>query len=161
MYYSNEMNKNKDDINSVWKLINDLIGKNNKTDNTESYSHNNEQITNPKEISNTFNEYFTNIDPKLAENIKTRNGHYSNYLPAPSEKTLFFKPTSIHEILNIVRSLKPSKSTGHDGISVHLLKKIIYNIALPLSHIFNISLTSGICPNSLKIAKVIPIFKKR
>ena len=125
MHYSNEMNKNKNDINTVWKLINDLIGKNNKADNTESYSHNNEQLTNPTEICDTFNKYFTNIGPKLAEKIKTRTGHYTNYLPPPSEKSLFFKPTNIHEILDIVRSLKPSKSTGCDGISVHLLKNYL------------------------------------
>ena len=83
------MNKNKNDINTVWKLINDLIGKNNKADNTESYSHNNEQLTNPTEICNTFNKYFTNIGLKLAEKIKTRTGHYTNYLPPPSEKSLF------------------------------------------------------------------------
>ena len=30
----------------------------------------------------------------------------------------------------------------------------------PLTHIINMSLSTGIVPNDLKIAKVIPIFKK-
>ena len=39
------------------------------------------------------------------------------------------------------------------------LKKIIENIALPLSHILNLSLQSGEIPSEFKKAKVKPIFK--
>ena len=159
-YYSNELNKNKNNTNSVWKLINTLIGKNSKTDNTDTFCHNDIQFTNPTEVCNTFNDYFTNIGPNLAEQINTNNGHFTQYLSTPSEKSLFFNPTNVHEILDIVKSLNSSRSSGFDGISVCLLKKIIHNIVDPLSHIFNLSLSTGICPNSLKIAKIIPIFKK-
>ena len=157
-YYSNEMNKNKNNTNSVWKLINTLIGKNCKTDNTDTFCHND---TNPTEVCNTFNNYFTNIGPNLAEQINTSNGHFTQYLSTPSEKSLFFNPTNVHEILDIVKLLNSSKSSGFDGISVCIIKKkIIHNIVDPLSHIFNLSLSTGICPNSLKIAKIISIFKK-
>ena len=159
-YYSNELNKNKNNTNSVWKLINTLIGKNSKTDNTDTFCHNDIQFTNPTEVCNTFNDYFTNIGPNLAEQINTNNGHFTQYLSTPSEKSLFFNPTNVHEILDIVKSLNSSRSSGFDGISVCLLKKIIHNIVDPLSHIFNLSLSTGICLNSLKIAKIIPIFKK-
>ena len=159
-YYSNEMNKNKNNTNSVWKLINTLIGKNSKTDNTDTFCHNDIQFTNPTEVCNTFNDYFTNIGPNLAEQINTNNGHFTQYLSTPSEKSLIFNPTNVNEILDIVKSLNSSRSSGFDGISVCLLKKIIHNIVDPLSHIFNLSLSTGICPNSLKIAKIIQIFKK-
>ena len=59
-----------------------------------------------------------------------------------------------------MKALKSSRSTGHDGLSVNLLKKIIVHITSPLTHILNLSISTGKCPNSLKIAKVIPIFKK-
>ena len=36
----------------------------------------------------------------------------------------------------------------------------IVHITSPLTHIFNLSISAGKCPNSLKIAKVIPVFKK-
>ena len=47
-----------------------------------------------------------------------------------------------------------------DEISVKLLKKLVYYITLPLTHIFNLSLSTGRFPNSLKLAKVIPVYKK-
>ena len=71
-----------------------------------------------------------------------------------------FIPTDQHEILIIVKSLKSKQSTGHDGISTKLLKQIIHNITSPLEHIFNLSLSNGCCPDLLKLAKVIPIYKK-
>ncbi len=37
--------------------------------------------------------------------------------------------------------------------------KNIYSIAKPLTHIFHQSLQTGILPNQMKIAKVIPIYK--
>ena len=69
-------------------------------------------------------------------------------------------PTNQHEILKIVKALKSKKSTGYDGISTKLLKQIIRNIVIPLEHIFNLSLSAGCCPDLLKLAKVIPIYKK-
>ena len=48
----------------------------------------------------------------------------------------------------------------HNGISSNFLKKIIFNIAKPLHHILQQSFEKGIDPSQLKIAKVIPIFKK-
>ena len=45
-------------------------------------------------------------------------------------------------------------------ITTKLLKQIIIDIAPPLIHIFNLSLSNGVYPNSFQIAKVIPICKK-
>ena len=107
-----------------------------------------------------FNEYFTNIGPKLASTVSTNSGHFTQYLSNKADKSLFFKPTNSNEIIDIVKSLKPSRSCGYDEISVALLKKIIFYISSPLTHIVNLSFISGVFPNSLKIAKIVPIFKK-
>ena len=72
----------------------------------------------------------------------------------------FFISTHEHEILKIVKALKTKNSSGYDGISTKLLKQIIPNIVSPLEYIFNLSLSTGCCPDLLKIAKVIPIYKK-
>ena len=71
-----------------------------------------------------------------------------------------FIPTDQHEIIKIVEALTSKKSKGYDGISTKLLKHIIYSIVSPLEHIFNLSLSTGCCPDLLKIAKIVPIYKK-
>jgi hypothetical protein len=55
--------------------------------------------------------------------------------------------------------LKISRSEGVDGINISIVKACIDLIALPLSTIFNKSISTGIVPNQLKIAKVIPVFE--
>ena len=137
-----------------------MINKNKPGNNPDNLKINDKEITNPAEIAQAFNSFFTNIGPELASKISCDNKHFTEYLSKPNDNTMCFIPTDQHEILKIVKSLKPKKSTGHDGISTKLLKQIIPNIALPLEHIFNLSLSTGCCPDLLKLAKVIPIFKK-
>ena len=67
--------------------------------------------------------------------------------------------TLYKEIYKILVSLRPKKSSGHDNISTYFLKKISQTISYPISILINKSFTEGIVPESLKIAKVIPIHK--
>ena len=55
-------------------------------------------------------------------------------------------PTNKKEVIETTLSIKSKPSSGH--------------IVDPLVHIFNLSLESGVVPDSYKIAKIIPIFKK-
>ena len=48
---------------------------------------------------------------------------------------------------------------ANDDISFNVVKHVFQNISEPLKHIFQISLSKGIVPNKLKIARVTPIHK--
>ena len=74
------------------------------------------------------------------------------------DHSLFFTPTNQFEMEKIINNLKVT-SPGYDDIHPKIIKQISMIIAMPLSHIINCSLMSGIVPSKLKIAKVIPIFK--
>ena len=55
----------------------------------------------------------------------------------------------------------PEKSSsGWDNIPQKVIKSNPFNILIALSHIFNLSIKEGVFPNKMKLAKVIPIFKK-
>ena len=60
----------------------------------------------------------------------------------------------------IIKNLASKNSSGHDSISARFIKRILETITPPLTHIINQSLCTGIFPDRLKIAKVIPLFKK-
>ena len=64
------------------------------------------------------------------------------------------------EVEKVMQNLASKNSSGNDGISARFLKKILAIITPPLTHIVNQSLCTGILPDRLKIAKVIPLFKK-
>ena len=56
--------------------------------------------------------------------------------------------------------MKLKKSCGRDGISQECLLIGVNVIAIPLTHIINTSITSGVVPPHWKEAIVVPILKK-
>ena len=83
--------------------LTDITEKN--EDNVSVSYNNNEELTNPSDISDSFNTYFTNIDPNLASKIKRGNinTNFTNFLPPNFKKTLFLTSTHGEEIFKIVR----------------------------------------------------------
>jgi len=118
------------------------------------------KITDPKIISNEFNDFFVNVGPSLASKIQNMGRNYDDYLKEPIQKSMFMKPIVELEIIKIINTFDQYKSAGHDEIGNLIVKRVANEIALPLTMIFNLSFTSGTVPNNLKVAKVIPIYKK-
>ena len=58
-----------------------------------------------------------------------------------------------------VLGLIKDNAAGWDGLKAFIMKQIKEVIITPLVHICNISLTTGIFPDELKRASVVPIFK--
>ena len=67
---------------------------------------------------------------------------------------------SPNEIEKYINKLTTKDSSGYDNISNTLLKKIKYTVLEPLTHIFNLSITSGEFPENLKLSEIIPLYKK-
>ena len=64
------------------------------------------------------------------------------------------------EIECLISSLQISKSSGPYSIPVNVLHMLKKDISIPLSKIFNLSMKTGVHPDCLKLAMVIPIHKK-
>ena len=116
-------------------------------------------ITGDKDLAESFNLHFSNIATKIQDSIIPTTQQPDLYL----EETEFnFEMPNVTPdlIIDIVKSLKNSSSEDFEGLSSNFIKKIVPVIALPLSHIFNRSILSGVVPKELKIARVTPVFKK-
>ena len=132
-----------------------------KSDLPSIFVHEGVEITGTKNIADKFNEYFTEIGPKLAKSINTSNkAQFNSYLTTPCAASFNFAYTNPDKIEKIIRNLRPKSSAGSDNISTKLLKEIDNVVSRPLSIIINQSLCTGIFPDKLKIAKVIPLYKK-
>lgn len=68
-------------------------------------------------------------------------------------------PTDPYEITKIINSLKPSSAPGWDKIDNQLLKKGKHILTPAIAHLCNLSLSSGVVPDSFKSAYVCPIHK--
>ena len=131
-----------------------------KKSNINKIRFENQVVDKPHDIANVFNTYFSTIGENLARNIPHTDKHFSKFLGKSIPNSIFFAPTTKYEITDIVTAMKNKQSAGHDDISNFILKGVILSIADPLAHIFNASILSGTFPEQMKIAKVIPLFKK-
>ena len=67
-------------------------------------------------------------------------------------------PITQEELINALSQLRDS-SPGGDGVPMRVLRASMPELSNVISHLCNISFSSGVFPDQLKIAKVVPIFK--
>ena len=72
---------------------------------------------------------------------------------------MFLFDTDELEIAKIVRECKPKQFTGYDGINMNIIKIVTKSISKPLVYICNLFSSSGIFPDDMKIARIIPLYK--
>ena len=116
-------------------------------------------IDNPKLISQKFNDFFVNVGPTTEKSVPINPvGKPESFLGQRNHLNFIIANISNEDILDVIKELE-NKSTGPFSIPVDLLKMIPDLIIFPLCEIINLSFSTGKFPDSLKIAKVIPIFK--
>jgi hypothetical protein len=77
-----------------------------------------------------------------------------------STKIMFLFPVTECEVEKLAKGLKNKLSAGIDEIPDYVVKQCIKLLKKPLANIYNASVESGIFPDQLKIAKVVPLYKK-
>ena len=87
------------------------------------------------------------------------NSSFVSYMPDEANSRLSFQHVDQDDIIATISSLKDKTSSGYDNISNTIIKSICSEIAKSLSLIINQMFNTGIFPDSLKIANIIPIFK--
>ena len=118
-------------------------------------------ITEPLAISNSFNEYFSTIADKILEKRKYNgNKSFRDFLANRITENFIFAECDEIEISTIISTLSLSESSGPNGIPTHILQLLKNDISVILAKIYNLSLSSGVHPDLLKISKTIPIYKK-
>jgi hypothetical protein len=125
----------------------------------QTFKIDNKYISGETDITNSFNKYFSKIGKTTSENVPKTYKKVNDYLKIPQINSIFLETIEPDQVLEITNKLKPKLSTGHDEISSKLLQESIEYIKYPLTHIINRSIITGIVPNQLKIAKVIPVHK--
>ena len=143
----------------TWSLLNTLISKTNYKDSISSLKVNGILSSDPLVITNTLNDFFVNIGDSLASRINPVPTSFESYLKLNHINSLALTPTDPDEIIKIINELPNKTSSGHDDIPLSILKSSIHCISKPLSMIINNSMSYGIFPDPLKIAKICPIFK--
>ena len=93
----------------------------------------------------------------MAKRIQSHISH-KTFLSGNFSQSVFIESTNEEEISNIANTFPSGKAAGYDNISMSIIKRSIHVIAQPLTHIINMSITNGIVPKEMKIARVVPLF---
>ena len=133
--------------------------KSNKGSIISCLAHNGIKVDDHKQMANIFNNVFVNTAKKINENIPRTRKPPLQYLSSQKESSFFITPASPEEIKVIINSLKSGKAVSPHSIRIYLLKVLSEYIAVPLCDIVNESFSSGIFPDMMKLAKVIPLYK--
>ena len=148
----------------LWQLINKVSGKtNDKTTSIDCLSVNGIKEYTGEQIANTLAKYFANVGKTFANRILKSSQSISRYLELlqKNSESLFFAPSSPEEIMKIIASLPPKRSSGSDNISNVLLKDLAPILCEPLCIITNQSMHTGIFPDLMKLAEVVPLYKNK
>ncbi len=121
----------------------------------------NNVTTTPTDIANGFNEFFSTVGTNISNSVKNITKRPEEYLPDYDEEKpqLLLEEINMSWIIDVVKAFDSKSSTDLDGLSTKFLKQIIHYIAVPLTHIFNLSFNTGLFPDKFKESRVVPIFK--
>lgn len=161
-YYREHFNTKTNSIKQLWSNLNHIFSFS-KAKSRTSISKlivNNTEVTTPRDICNCLNNYFCSVGENLAASIETGKTDFIRYCKPPITNSMYCEPITKNEIETITATFQDNKSPGPDNIGPKLLKSVLNCVADPLLYMFNLSFTSGCVPQSLKVAKVIPLFKK-
>ena len=105
-----------------------------------------------------FNEHFINAGPALANSIpNTANRNPLEYINTSPESSFAMSYVIETQVYDLLSSLDPNKASIH--IPNQMIKIGASIIAPIITNLYNESISEGIVPDILKIARVTPIYK--
>lgn len=163
-YFNNAIRQSDNKIKTTWNCINKNINKKQeqKMEKIILKTSDNITIDDTSMVAHSFQEYFIEEPIKLTNNLNpTKNpNNYLKNCPFSSLNSFHFHPVVEQDIVRVVNKLKIKETVGFDEIPITRIKENIDSLKTPLTFIINLSLTTGTFPDSLKIAKIVPIYKK-
>ena len=124
-----------------------------------------QEINNDHDITNSMNNYFFSVGRNLSQKIPTQpnpllSHHYGITNPSNGREQFKFVDINKRITEKVFNKLKTLHGSGVDNIASYFLKVAFPAISDSLHDIFNLSLSSGVFPDSWKVARVAPIFKE-
>ena len=161
-YFHNYFIENSKNIKLLWTGIKSIISiKNSRVNVINKLKDANGNLTTASAtMATVFNDFFVNVADGVTKRIPTSPKFPLDYLQNENPHSSFIAPSAPYEVSDIIDSLKAGKSIGPNSIPIKLLKILSPHISDPLSLIINESFMSGVFPQKMHLAKIIPPFKK-
>ena len=121
-YYNKYFESNKNNMKKIWSKINHIIHKTKTSTNTMCLNVDGTIISDPFEVGNEFNTFYTTVAQKLVDKMKQPKNKYTDYLKNPTNNSFYLNPTAPNEIEQLIHKLDCSKSSDIFDISIKTVK---------------------------------------
>ena len=158
-YYKQKFSQCEGNSKYTWKILNKMMGKNSNSQ-SKVMKVNNIVTDDANLIANTFNEYYANIARSITNQLPAANRSFNDYLEPRNIEPISWEPTNNFEIKRIVRNLNNVKA-GPDKIPISVIKNNIDYLSPILTHLCNLSLRTGQCPQIHKCGIITPLYKSK
>ena len=149
-YFSSFFQNHVNDLKNNWKGIKRIISlKDSRSTVPSTIIEDNISLTNPKDIADAFNNYFSNVATGIKSSIKYSRNTFFDFLPQTNINSFFINPTDNTEIKNIM-SLDPLRPIGPNSIPTKILKLLSNDISTQFAELLNLSFSEGVFPSILK-----------
>ena len=160
LHYKSYFEENKTNIKKTWEGIKRVININKRNKVSPNRLDNgNGMITDKKDLANEFNKFFSTIGENINKKIPKSKKSFEYFLGAEKDTMFILDPVTENEVTVFIASLNESKA-GSSSISTKFLKKFHLTFTPIITKLINKSFLDGAFPDSLKIADVVPIYKK-
>ena len=162
-YYHSVLNEHKGNSQKIWQVVYELAFTKIRTKllHSKLVTSNGHTVTDEKTIAEEFNSYFVNIGKSMADAISPGSACNLNFSATnKNSNSLFLTPSCPQEVFNVIKKLKTKRARKTSDVETVFIKYANPVISKFLSDMFNVCLSEGTYPDLLKIAKVVPIFKK-
>ena len=159
LYFLNAFNEAKTNMRKSWNLIRNLLGSDSKKQAIKKISVGGHEFVEASDIAEQFNNFFCSVAEDLASQLPPPSQPHSNFFTTPYPNNFYIFDLTVSECNNIISKLKLTKSNVN-SMPVKIFKLLSKIISPPLCKLINFSFRTGTFPNSFKIARITPIFKK-
>ena len=158
-YFEGRFEEVKFDIKRTWSLINGIIKPSSKSKRgyIKELNVDGSIISDGLRIANELNDYFVNVGANISRSFMNNISH-SQFLTENFSDSFFFAPATNEDIRKYISSLK-NKKCSINCLPSSVLKHISSIVEPIMCHLINLSISSGTFPDSLKIARIVPLPK--
>ena len=118
-------------------------------------------LDSPQDIANTFNKYYSSIAGNILSKRKYNGKNkFTDYLKNPTHDSISLHECDPVEVEAVIASFQSNKKTGPSSIPPSILREFRKELSKPISDIINLSFSTGVHPDNLKLANVVSIYKK-
>ena len=152
-------------IKEHWKVIIQTARKtNNKEELTTNFQYQGSWIEDRQTNSNNYNKYLADVGKETNESVGTAKSSPEHYLQKHrirNEHSILLSDISAEDVIQVCKKLSPKTSADSAGFKQNIVLQDAELIAHVVAHLVNCSMKEGTCPSNSKLARVIPVYKRK